>query len=88
MIFVLCFSHEARNQLKRLKTVGEALKKLQMNPKHPDLQIHEFYSLHGPRGEKVFEVYAENNTPGAYRIFWCYGPEKGTITILAITPRP
>jgi hypothetical protein len=36
-------------------------------------------------GKKVFEVYAKNITATAYRIFWCYGPESGMITILAIT---
>lgn len=38
--------------------------------------------------EDVFESYAQNNTPGAYRIFWHYGPKKKMITILAITPHP
>ena len=38
--------------------------------------------------EPVFEAYAENQTPGAYRIFWCYGPDKKQITIIAITPHP
>jgi len=42
----------------------------------------------GPRGEKVFEAYAEQGTPAAYRIFWIYGPAKNEITILAITPHP
>jgi len=37
---------------------------------------------------KVFAAYAQNRTPGAYRIFWCYGPGKKDITILAITPHP
>jgi hypothetical protein len=98
MTFALYFSNEAKNQLKELKedgglakrfrAVSETLKKLQNNPKHPGLQTHEYFSLCGPRGEKVFEAYAENNTPGAYRIFWCYGPEKSAITVLAITPHP
>ena len=30
----------------------------------------------------------ENDTPGAYRVFWCYGPDRRQITIVAITPRP
>jgi hypothetical protein len=42
----------------------------------------------GPRGEEVFESYAEQATPAAYRIFWCYGPKKGQITIIAITRHP
>jgi len=39
-------------------------------------------------GEKVFEAYVQNKTPGAYRLFWCYGPDKGQITLIAITPHP
>ncbi len=30
----------------------------------------KFDGMIGPNGEEVFEAYAENNTPGAYRIFW------------------
>lgn len=59
-------------------------------PHHPGLHSHPFSSLMNPLNpaEKVFESYAQNRTPGAYRVFWCYGPEKGQITILAITPHP
>ena len=39
-------------------------------------------------GQPVFEAYAQNRTPGAYRVFWCYGPAAGDITIIAITPHP
>lgn len=52
------------------------------------MYTHKYDSLSGPNGEEVFEAYAENNTPGAYRIFWYYGPSRGMITILAITPHP
>jgi len=44
--------------------------------------------LKGPNGEKVFEAYAEQKTPAAYRVFWFYGPSRGKITIFAITPHP
>ncbi len=30
----------------------------------------------------------ENNTPKAGRIFWCYGPDKGSITIIGLEPHP
>jgi hypothetical protein len=53
---------------------------------HPGLKTHKFSSLSGPSGEEIFEAYAENNTPAAYRIFWFYGPGKKEITIIAITP--
>lgn len=73
---------------KRLKAVRKALGYLQTNPRHPGLNTHKYTSLSGPIGEEVFEAYAENNTPAAYRIFWYYGPDKQQITILAITPHP
>lgn len=72
------------------KQVHKCVSLLAENPRHPSLETHEFRSLDHPfsPGEKVFEAYAQNKTPGAYRIFWCYGPATGEITILAITPHP
>jgi hypothetical protein len=75
-------------QAKRLKAVRKAIAYLQQNPRHPGLNTHKFNSKQGQNGEEVFEAYAENNTPGAYRIFWHYGPGKDAITIIAITPHP
>jgi len=73
---------------KRLNAVRKTLARLESNPRHPGLQSHKFQSLVGPNGEDVFEAYAEQSTSAAYRVFWCYGPEKGQITIVAITPHP
>lgn len=72
------------------KQVHKCVSLLAENPRHPGLHTHEFHSLPHPFApdEKVFEAYAQNKTPGAYRIFWCYGPAPGEITILAITPHP
>ena len=79
--------------------VGQA--NLELNPRHPSLETHEYTSMTGVRGEKIFEAYAQNQTPGAYRIFWHYGPDEledngknkpkervAVITIVAITPHP
>jgi hypothetical protein len=76
------------SQEKRYKAVKKTIQFLAKNPRHNSLQTHEFLSLKGPNGEKVFEAYAEQNTPAAYRVFWYYGPTKGKITIFAITPHP
>jgi hypothetical protein len=73
---------------KRYKAVKKTIRLLATNPRHPGLQTHEFISLKGPNGEKVFEAYAEQKTPAAYRVFWYYGPTKGVITIFAITSHP
>lgn len=70
------------------KQIIKTLQLLKTNPRHPALQTHEYSSLENlfNSKEKVFEAYAQNNTPSAYRVFWCYGLEKKQITIIAITP--
>ncbi len=80
----------ARNagQRKRLNSVQKALGLLQKNQRHQSLHTHKYESLRGPSGEEIFEAYAENQTPAAYRIFWYYGPEANRVTIVAITPHP
>ena len=72
------------------KQVHKCLTLLAENPRHPGLKTHEFRSLENPFDPKgkVFEAYAQNRTPGALRVFWCYGPAAGEITIIAITPHP
>lgn len=96
--FELIFTEKADSQLdflehskdKRviLKAVRKTLALMEVNLKHPSLQTHEYSDLEGADGEKVFESYAQNRTPGAYRIFWHYGPLKGQITVVAIVPHP
>ncbi len=73
---------------KRYKAVKKTITFLAKNPRHNSLQTHEYSSLKGPNNKKVFEAYAEQNTPAAYRVFWYYGPSKGIITIIAITSHP
>jgi plasmid stabilization system protein ParE len=72
------------------KQVRKTLLLLADNPRHPGLQTHPYHSLGSPFDPKakVFEAYAQHRTPGAYRVFWCYGPGAGEITILAVTPHP
>lgn len=73
---------------KRYKAVAKTLILLAANPRHPSLQTHQFVSQQGPNGEKIFEAYAQQSTPAAYRVFWYYGPKQKQITIIAITPHP
>jgi hypothetical protein len=97
-LFDIFLTDEAGEQLERLKidkglskrykAVKKAIQFLSQNPRHPGLQTHAFTSLNGPQGEKLFEAYAEQATPAAYRIFWYYGPKERQITIISITPHP
>lgn len=72
------------------KQVEKCVRLLVSDPKHPGLHTHEYSSIEHPFEEdgKVFEAYVQNKTPGAHRLFWCYGPARGDITIIAITPHP
>ena len=72
------------------KQVAKAISNLKQNPRHPSLNCHEYSELQHPYDpkEKVWEAYAQNDTPGAYRVFWCYGPGREYLTIIAITPHP
>jgi hypothetical protein len=96
---------EARRNLAELSTdpakrgtlgqVRKTLGLLETNLRHPSLNTHRFRSLEGPNGEEVFEAYAQNRTPGAYRVFFYYGPDRTearkripVLTIIAITPHP
>lgn len=98
MSFFLTFTSSAKQELKelkdsphlekRFKAVSKALKFLSENPRHPSLQTHQYFSISGPNGEKVYEAYAEQDTPVAYRIFFYYGRSRGEIVVFAITPHP
>ena len=98
MSFFLSFTASAKQTLKelketkhlekRFKAVVKSLQYLTENPRHPSLQTHQYTSVSGPDGEKVFEAYAEQDTPAAYRIFFYYGRRRGEIVIFAITPHP
>jgi hypothetical protein len=83
------------SQATLFEQIRKAIGYLEIDPHHPSLHTHEFTSLAGPSGEKVFEAYAQNNTPAVYRIFWSYGPDETkakkripVITTLAITRHP
>lgn len=97
-MFKIRFTEEAKEQFLHLqgskdkktqfKAVGKALTYMNANLRHPSLKTHKFDGMESPFGSDVFESYAQNNTPGAYRIFWAYGPNKSEITVLAITLHP
>lgn len=78
-----------------LKQVRKTLGLLEMNLRHPSLNTHRYESLSGSNGEDIFEAYVQNDTPGAYRIFFFYGPDRvekkkrvAVLTIIAITAHP
>lgn len=78
-----------------LRHVRKTLGLLETDPRHPSLQTHKYRSLKGPNGEEIFEAYAQQRTPAAFRAFFFYGPDRRegrrripVLTIVAITPHP
>jgi len=94
----LVLTPEARQHLKEIASnphfkglefqAKAALVKLVHNPKHSGLNSHKFYGLSKMFHMDVWESYIQNNTPGAWRIFWHYGAEKNMLTVLMITTHP
>lgn len=77
-----------KSKLNQYKAIGKAIALMQTDLRHPSLNTHEYSKLSRDKGYKIFESYAQNKTPCAYRIFWRYGPAKDEIEIIAITPHP
>lgn len=96
--FVLHFTPEAdetRLELKKSKAhavtykkVLKTLKLISRDPRYPGLHTHKYRTVKGDDGSEVWQSYVENKTPGAWRIWWQYGPESGEITILSLMPHP
>jgi len=99
------FTAEAKAQLQEIanspakkglhKQLLKTLHLLRSNPRHPGLRTHRYIGLVGPSGEPVWEAYVQNRTPGAYRVFFCYGPDiieqgkrQAVITVVKLTPHP
>ena len=78
----------AKSEPKKHRKVLKTLALMETNLRHPGLKTHKYDSLTGPNEEEVFEAYVENRIPGAFRIFWYYGPDSGVITVFTITPHP
>jgi hypothetical protein len=102
----LRFTSSADEQLSRiegdpalegvLKQVRKTLGYLETNLRAKSLQTHKHESLSRRYKREIFEAYAQQDTPGAYRVFWHYGDDeidkKGNhipyITVIAIIPHP
>jgi hypothetical protein len=78
-----------RDDPRKHRKVLKAVRLLRdVGPRHPGLNAHNYRSVTGPNGEDVWEVYVENRTPGAWRLWWCYGEDADTIPLITVGPHP
>jgi hypothetical protein len=70
------------------KKWGKALKLLSENPRYPGLHTHEIAPLSERYGKRVWQSYLENKTSGAMRVYWVYGPDQQSITVIGLEPHP
>ncbi|CAN5798590.1 MAG: hypothetical protein M3424_05185 [Actinomycetota bacterium] len=77
-----------QHQVKRKKAIKTLRLLRDIGPVHTGLHSHKYHSITGPNGEDVWESYVENRTPGAWRIWWIYGPDADTLTVVTIGPHP
>jgi hypothetical protein len=70
---------------RKLKKVEKALCLLQDDPRHPGLHTHRYANFDG---DDVWQSYVENRTPGAWRVWWHYGPESDEISVIQLGPHP
>ena len=57
-------------------------------PAYPSLQCHAIDALTERYSTTVYQLYLENHTPAAGRMFWVYGPLRGQITVIGVEPHP
>jgi hypothetical protein len=73
----------------KLTKIRKTLRQLEdPGPSYPGLHSHLYQSVKGPDGAQLWESYVENRTPGAWRLFWVYGPEPDEITAVTVGPHP
>lgn len=65
---------------KQYKAVVKALGLLASDPAYKGLQSRPIQNRECPHGKTLFHSYAENNTPAAWRIIWCYAPKDKATT--------
>jgi hypothetical protein len=79
---------ELTTDASKLKKVVRAIYRVSQDPRYGSLNSHKFDGMTGEKGEEVWESYVENHTPGAYRIYWYYGPTELGISVVAILKHP
>ena len=78
----------SKKDLSLYKKWGKSMKLLSENPRHPGLHTHDIEELTNRYGVRVWQSYLENKTSSAMRMYWVYGPDHMSITIIGLEPHP
>ena len=85
-VISLAASPAHRARLKKIRKAQRFLE--QQGPSYPGFNTHQIRDRQGPFGEPVYQSYVENRSPGAWRLWWMYGPGTDEITLLDVGPHP
>ena len=78
----------SKKELSLYNKWGKAMRLLSQDPSYPSLHTHDIEPLTKRYGVKVWQSYLENKTSGAMRMYWVYGPDQKSITIIGLEPHP
>ena len=73
---------------KKLRKILRTLELLATDHRHQSLATHRYELLDKVWGEKVWQVYVEQGTPSAWRMWFYFGPAEAQITVIAVGPHP
>lgn len=82
------FEHDARKLLKahpaKAAKVRKTLDQLATDPRYPSLATKKYDDT-----LNIWQSYVENNTPGAWRVWWMWDPtQTDMIVIIGFGPHP
>lgn len=72
----------------RLRAVRNTLGLLEHDPHDRRLHTHEYQTLQGAKGEKVFASHVDTKAAEAHRVFWHGAPIANHLIVVAITSYP
>jgi hypothetical protein len=73
---------------RKYKKVLRTIEMIATDHRHTSLASHRYELLDRVWGEAIWQSYVEQGTPSAWRMWWYFGPDTGTITIIAVGPHP
>ena len=76
------------DSVRQFKRLNKTLKQLAVDPHYRGLHSHKIAVLSKREGRDIWESYLQNHASSAERLFWTYGPDANSITVVGLEPHP